>query len=133
MFILPNCLTISLGVRQVFRPLKNYKNFYNQIVAILILRLIVILLFRVREDLRTYVGDMDVGAVACGSGHAIGNQVTSQALWSLQLQFTSIVELLYTFVICNLIFFFALTILIYCGLEQDLMYWLNFTCREVQA
>ena len=28
---------------------------------------------RVRNSLRTHVGDLDVGAVACGLGRAIGN------------------------------------------------------------
>lgn len=32
-------------------------------------------LFRVRKTLRTHVGDLDVAAVACGLGRAIGNKV----------------------------------------------------------
>lgn len=32
---------------------------------------------RVRNSIRTYVGDLDVAAVACGLGRAIGNKVTS--------------------------------------------------------
>lgn len=31
---------------------------------------------RVRKSIRTHVGDLDVGAVACGIGRAIGNKVS---------------------------------------------------------
>lgn len=31
--------------------------------------------FRVRKSLRAHIGDLDVGAVACGFGRAIGNKV----------------------------------------------------------
>lgn len=41
---------------------------------------LVMLLFaflsRVRKSIRTFVGDLDVAAVACGLGRAIGNKVT---------------------------------------------------------
>ena len=35
---------------------------------------------RVRKPLRTHVGDLDVGAVACGLGRAIGNKVCLSSL-----------------------------------------------------
>lgn len=31
--------------------------------------------FRVRKSLRAHIGDLDVGAVPCGFGRAIGNKV----------------------------------------------------------
>jgi len=36
----------------------------------------------VRKSIRTHVGDLDVAAVPCGFGRAIGNKV-----WPLQLYF----------------------------------------------
>lgn len=35
-----------------------------------------ILQLRVRKSIRNHVGDLDVGAVACGIGRAIGNKVS---------------------------------------------------------
>ena len=35
----------------------------------------VIFCFRARKDIRTHVGDLDVAAVPCGFGRAIGNKV----------------------------------------------------------
>lgn len=35
----------------------------------------IVLRFRVRKTVRPHVGDLDVAAVACGLGRAIGNKV----------------------------------------------------------
>lgn len=45
--------------------------------------------FRVRHALRSYVGDLDVAAVACGLGRAIGNKVTGFLEFQNEVDYTN--------------------------------------------
>lgn len=53
---------------------------------------------RVRKTLRTHVGDLDVGAVPCGLGRAIGNKVYTTDLSSHISDMMHEVEIKYNYI-----------------------------------